>query len=141
MGTILKTSSLAAAVLLGLFAGTSHAQDRVNARVPFSFVVGTKEFPAGRYEFTTSQELLTIRGRDNGKGMFTIVNPAGGRGPRGDEPVLIFSRYENTYRLTDIWNSDTRGSSLVTHRDRRSPQRVTSNTDKVVITLAASETK
>ena len=141
MSRILKTSSLAAAVFIGLSAGASSAQDRVDAKIPFSFVVRSEQFPAGRYEFTTSQGLLAIRGRDNDRGMFVITNPADGRDPIGDEPVLVFSRYENTYRLTDIWNSETRGSSLLSHRDRRSANRATSNTDPIVISLAGNAGK
>ena len=112
MRTILKTSSVAAAVFIGLFAGVSNAEDIVQAKIPFSFVVGNEELPAGRYEFRTSQAVLAIRGRDNDRGMFVIVNPPDGRDPKGDEPVLIFSHYENTYRLTDIWNSETREAPL-----------------------------
>src|SRR5258706_7778955 len=120
MSRILKTSSLAAAVFIGLFGGVSHAQDIVEARIPFSFAVGTEEFPAGRYQFTTSQAVLAIRRQDNNRGMFALTNPAGGRDPRGDEPVLVFRKYEKTYRLTEIWNSENQGASLVTHRDHKS---------------------
>ncbi|HKC55567.1 MAG TPA: hypothetical protein VKC35_05565 [Vicinamibacterales bacterium] len=142
MGTILKTSTLTAAVFIGLLVGVSNAQDILNARIPFSFVVGSEEFPAGRYEFRTSQAVLTIRGRDNGRGMFAITQPADGLDPKGDQPLLVFSHYENSYRLTNIWNSQTRGSSLVLRRARKSTNRVTSNTDQVVlITLTASAAK
>jgi len=141
MGTILRTSSLAAALFIGLFAGTSAAQDVVVAKIPFSFVVGSAEFPAGRYQFTTSQGVLAIRGQDNDRGMFAITNPADGRDPDGDEPVLVFRHYENTYRLTAIWNSETRGSSLLTHRDRRSAERVASGTEQVLITPSSNEAK
>jgi hypothetical protein len=142
MGTILKTSTLTAAVFIGLLVGVSNAQDILNARIPFSFVVGSEEFPAGRYEFRTQQAILTIRGRDNGRGMFAITQPADGLDPKGDQPLLVFSHYENTYRLMNIWNSQTRGSSLVLRRARKSTNRVTSNTDQVVlITLTASAAK
>ena len=139
MATNLKTSSLAAAVFIGLFAGSSHAQQRLDAKVPFSFVVRNEEFPAGRYEFTTTQGVLAIRGQDNDKGMFVIVNPAGGQDPEGDTPVLVFTRFEKTYRLTEVWNSENRGSSLVRHRDRKSAPRVASNAETVLIAPTANE--
>jgi len=134
MGTIFKTSSLAAAVFIGLFAGAANAQDIVDAKIPFSFVVGHDEFPAGRYRFTMSQVLLTIRGQDNNRGMFALANPAAGRDPGGDEPVIVFKQYEKTYRLTDIWNSENDGASLVIDRDRRSAHQVASGTDTCLIT-------
>jgi len=141
MATNLKTSSLAAAVFIGLFAGSSHAQQRLDAKVPFSFVVRNEEFPAGRYEFTTTQGVLAIRGQDNDKGMFVIANPAGGHDPKGDKPVLVFKRFEKTYRLTEVWNSENSGSSLVRHRDRKSAPRVASNAETVLIAPTANEMK
>jgi hypothetical protein len=62
MGTTLKTSSLAAARFVGLLANSASTQDVVEARIPFSFVVGSQEFPAGRYQFTNSHRVLTLRG-------------------------------------------------------------------------------
>jgi hypothetical protein len=138
MGTIFKTSSFAAVAIIGLFAGASNAQDLVDATIPFSFVVGNEEFPSGRYQFTTSQALLEIRGRDNDRGMFALTNPAGGRGPKGDQPVLVFKQYEKTYRLTDIWNSENHGASLVTRRDHKSAHQVASSTDTVVISATTN---
>jgi len=141
MSTILKTSSLAAVLFIGLFGGVSNAQDRVEAKIPFSFVIGTEEFPAGRYQFTTSQAVLAVRGQDNNRGMLALTNPAGGSDPNGDEPVLVFRQYEKTYRLTEIWNSENQGKSLVTHRDHKSTQQVASSTDTVLITATANEAK
>ena len=125
MATNLKTSSLAAAVFIGLFTGSSDAQERLDAKVPFSFVVRNKEFPAGRYEFTTTQGVLAIRGQDNDKGMFVMANPAGGHDPNGDKPVLVFKRFEKTYRLAEVWNSENSGSSRETPRSHiRAARRV-----------------
>jgi hypothetical protein len=141
MGTILKTSWLAAAVLVGLFAGPANAQDIVDAKIPFSFVVGNEELPAGRYQFTISQALLTIRGQDNERGIFALTNAAGGHDPNGDEPVLVFEQYEKTYRLTDIWNSENHGAALVMHRDPKSAHQVASSTDTVLIKVTTNEAK
>jgi hypothetical protein len=40
--------------------------------------------------------------------------PAGDRGP--GEPALLFERYENTYRLTSIWESGIEGQSVIQRR-------------------------
>jgi hypothetical protein len=133
MDTTLKTSLLAAALFVGSFANSSSAQDVINAKIPFSFVVGREEFPAGQYQFTTSQSVLTIRGRDNDAGMYAMVNPADGRDPHGTDPALVFHRYEKTYRLTDIWSSENQGSSLLMRRHRRSEWPLASTKDKIVI--------
>ncbi|HWW85040.1 MAG TPA: hypothetical protein VNZ26_15625 [Vicinamibacterales bacterium] len=142
MGTTFKTSLLVTAIFVGLSANSSSAQDVIDARIPFAFMVGSKEFSAGRYQFTTSEKVLTIRGRDNDAGMFTMTNPAGGRDPQGDDPVLVFNRYEKTYRLAEIWNSEDQGSSLVMRHHRKSPWSVASNKDRVLITpIGANDAK
>jgi hypothetical protein len=141
MGTTLKTSLAVAAAFVGLFAGTSSAQDVLNANIPFSFVVGHEEYPAGRYRLTTGHPVLMIRGRDNDTGMVAMTDPAGGRDPKGDEPVLVFDRYEKTYRLTEIWNSETQGASLVTRHHHESEQPVASSTGRVLITASANDAK
>src|SRR5258705_12900350 len=105
MGTILKISTLTAAVFIGLLVGVSTAQDILNARIPFSFVVGSGEFPAGRYECRTSQAVLTIRGRDNGRGVGAISQPADAPAPTRDPPLLVFSPYEASYRQTNSRDS------------------------------------
>jgi hypothetical protein len=138
MGTIFKTSSLAAALFIGLFAGASNAQDIVDANIPFSFIVGNEEFPAGRYQFTTSQAVLAIRGQDNNRSIFALTNPAGGRDPKGDDPVLVFNQYEKTYRLMEVWNSENQGASLVTHRDHKSAHQAASSRDTALITATTN---
>jgi len=139
MGT--KTSLLVAAIFIGLFAGAASAQDVVEAKIPFTFVVRGAEFPAGRYRFTTSQSVLAIRGQDNDASMFVITSPAAGADPNGDDPVLVFDRYEKTYALREIWNSEMRGSSLPTRRHRESAQPVASGTNRILITPNGNETK
>jgi len=73
--------------------------------------------------------------------MYAIAIPTGGHDPNGDEPVLVFNRYENRYRLREIWNSETRGSSLVTRSHRKSAEPARQITDRVLITASAGETR
>jgi len=55
-----------------------------------------------------------LRGeKGNTAAMFVLANPAGGRDPAGDKSVLIFTRYETQYRLTDIWESGSQGLEIV----------------------------
>jgi hypothetical protein len=108
----IKTSVVLAVGFIGMFAGSARAQEAVVARVPFAFVVRGQEFPAGRYNLTTEQGLLTIRGIDNNAGLFAMTTPAGGADPIGDQPALVFVRYEKTYRLSQIWDSSSEGLVL-----------------------------
>jgi hypothetical protein len=132
-----KTSAVLTAAFTSLFAGTSRAQEVVDAKIPFAFVIGGETFPAGHYEFTTRQTVLTMRGLDNDEGVFAMTTSAGGRDPQGDQPVLVFTRYENSYRLSEIWDSETEGQALAPQRDREASDPVASNALTVLITASA----
>jgi hypothetical protein len=131
-----KTSAVLTAAFTSLFAGTSRAQEVVDAKIPFAFVIGGETFPAGRYEFTTHQAVLAMRGLDNAGGVFALTTSAGGRDPLGDEPVLVFTKYENSYRLSEIWDSETEGQALAPLRDREASEPVASNALTVMLTAS-----
>ena len=112
MSTIKKSAVLAAA-FVGSFVGSASAQETVVAKVPFSFVVRGEEFPAGRYEIRPSGDgVVWIKGTDNKSAIVVITMPADGRDPLGDRPSLVFTRYENVYRLSQIWEDGTEGREL-----------------------------
>jgi hypothetical protein len=95
-----------------MFAGSARAQEAVVAKVPFAFVVRGQEFPAGRYYLTNEEGLLTVRGLDSREGIFAMTTPAGGTDPIGDQPALVFVRYEKTYRLSQVWDSSSEGLAV-----------------------------
>jgi hypothetical protein len=116
MRRILATG-LGAVACLAATAGTARAQDVIEAKVPFPFLVGGQSFPAGHYRIEregTSASVLLIRG-DKGITASTFVStlPAGGRDPVGDRPVLTFKRHENQYRLSEVWESGSEGQELM----------------------------
>jgi hypothetical protein len=114
MGRIKKASVLAVA-LLGLFAGRARAQELITVRIPFAFVAGSETFPAGRYDITATDDgerVLAIRGTDNRAAGFVLTMPASGPDPAGDQPVLVFTKYEDTYRLSQIWESRDEGGVI-----------------------------
>jgi hypothetical protein len=108
----MKTSAVLAAALLGMFVGSAHAEETVVAKVPFPFVLCGQEFTAGRYRISTEQGLLTLRGIDNRAGTFALTMSARARDPIGDQPALVFVRYENEYRLSEVWPSSEEGLAL-----------------------------
>jgi hypothetical protein len=108
----IKRSAVLAVASIGMFVGSARAQEAVVARVPFSFVVRGEEFPAGRYNVTTEEGLIVVRGIDNNAGVFAMSTPAGGTDPIGDQPALVFVRYEKTYRLSQIWESSSEGVTV-----------------------------
>jgi len=41
-----------------------------------------------------------------------LTTPAAGKDPAGSAPALTFSRDENQYRLSSVWQSETEGSVI-----------------------------
>jgi len=107
-----RTAAALAAIFVGLFVGSAGAQETVVAKIPFSFVVRGEAFASGRYRISDEAGILTIRSLDNGAAMFALTIRADGRDPAGDQPVLVFTPYENKYRLSEIWESGGEGFAL-----------------------------
>jgi len=108
----MKTCAVLAAAFLGMCAGSAYAQETVVARVPFRFVVRGQQFAAGRYSISTEQGIVMVRGINTGGGAVALTVPTGGQDPIGDQPALVFVRYENEYRLSQVWPSSTEGLAV-----------------------------
>jgi hypothetical protein len=116
MRTIMRNAVLVAgAILLGLI-GTAKASasNVLEVRVPFPFVVNGQTLPAGKYMVQRddmSSSVLLIRGEENTNRRATFVSttPDGGHDPAGSRPALAFTRHENQYRLSSIWESANEG--------------------------------
>ena len=132
MQTTLKRSAILTAAVLGLCTGTARAQEVITARIPFSFVVGNQQFPAGRYVFTQTEGVLEMRGWDNDEGMFALTFPAEGRDPRGYQPALVFTPYESTVKLAEIWNSEHEGSALTLRHGTEEGRRAATQAETIV---------
>jgi|KBSSwiStaDraftv2_1062776.scaffolds.fasta_scaffold461106_2 hypothetical protein len=116
--SLITKSSVLVAVFLGMGVGSARAQERVVAKIPFPFVVTGKEFPAGRYAFSTDDHnVLLIRSADDRLERFALVHAAAGRDPAGSEPALVFIHYENEYLLSQIWESGADGLALAKEPD------------------------
>jgi hypothetical protein len=120
---IRKSLSVAVVVLgFGLCAGSAQAgQEEVIVKVPFPFVVQGRSLPAGKYVVSRVSEdrsALVIRGEDANRRSIAIflTMPADGHDPAGDKPALTFSRFENGYRLSTIWESASEGQRTVSRK-------------------------
>lgn len=116
--SLITKSSVLVAVFVGMGVGSARAQEMVVAKSPFPFVVTGKEFPAGRYAFSTDDHnVLLIRSADDRSERFAIVHAAAGRDPAGSEPALVFIHDENEYLLSQLWESVTDGFALAKEPD------------------------
>ena len=115
MRSIIRNSALAAGMILLGAVGTARASTTtvLEAKVPFSFMVNGQSFPAGKYlvqRDDTSGTVMLIRGeKNNHAAAFVATTPDGGQDPAGSHPALTFSRHENQYRLSSIWQSANDG--------------------------------
>jgi hypothetical protein len=114
--SVIRKASVFAAVLLGFCVSSARAQGIITVKVPFPFVAGEKKFPAGQYEIRSidgAASVIAIEGMTDPSSFgFVMTHEADGSDPAGDEPSLVFTRYENQYRLAEIWDSKTEGREL-----------------------------
>jgi hypothetical protein len=108
----MKTCVVLAAALFAVCAGSAYAQEMVVARVPFPFAIRGQQFAAGRYSLSNEEGVLMVRGIDRSGAVVALTVPTGGHDPIGDQPALLFVRYENEYRLSQVWPSSTEGLAV-----------------------------
>ena len=118
----------AAAIAVGS-ASAAHAQDRVDAKVPFAFLVNGEQLPAGTYEVRDLSEgsgVLTIESTDGQKAVSMMTIPST---PSNEEvdPRLLFDTINNQQVLVGIDYGDGEGRQIVSN---------TSNADQTVETAA-----
>jgi hypothetical protein len=112
--SVVTTLTLILSMSIIGFAGLTF---RVSADVPFNFMVGNKEFKAGKYTVGQSSEsststTLIIRSKDNNDMANFNVNNVYGKGK--PQAKLIFHRYGNQYFLSQVFDGESeQGSALV----------------------------
>jgi hypothetical protein len=100
-------------LMLGLFAilaplsAQAQTSNEQTAKIPFSFTVGSKSFPAGEYRVSrlnpqSSQAALAIRSTDGRTGTITLTTDIQGAGVT-DKAKLVFNRYGDQYYLAQVW--------------------------------------
>jgi len=95
---------LTMALVTAVATANGQSQHKLNARIPFEFIVGDKMLAAGQYEVNAvgiTQEALAIRGRESNDGAIRLTMT---KEPKDNRPArLVFHRYGNTYFLSEVW--------------------------------------
>ena len=102
----MKQLCVVMALLAGAFGTSLQAQVLdAHANVPFDFWLGLKLMPAGEYSiYHTASGAVWIRG-EGGEATSIVFLPQRISRPNAhDEGKLEFTRYGNTYFLSQIWN-------------------------------------
>jgi hypothetical protein len=110
---IARKTSLLIAVVLGLFVGSARADDGMLVRVPISFLVDGRLMQAGQYSISrpVSGSLLVRRLGAIRTATFTQTMALGSQNPTGAVPSIVLKKYENQYRLVEVWVDRTTGFS------------------------------
>jgi hypothetical protein len=125
---------LAAAAMVVGGASAAQAQDRVDAKVPFAFVVNGEQLPAGSYEVKDMSEgpdVLIIASTDGRKAVSVMTIPSSSSTKEGD-PRLHFDTVDNQHVLVGVDFGDGDSRQIVAN---------TSNADQAVVTPAPGGNK
>jgi hypothetical protein len=104
---LIGTSSLVVLSLL-LSATGAYAQAGVQAYVPFAFMLGTTQLPAGNYRITANdRNLVTISGANTRTVKVALYRE---ESPRNGSPKLLFHHFGNQYFLAEISGDENRAT-------------------------------
>lgn len=117
--SIVATLTLLIPISIIGFAGLSGT---VRADIPFDFIVGNKEFKAGKYSVgrlsaSNNAGTLIIRGEDDGAVANFTVNNATDKS--GSQARLIFRRYGNQYFLAKVFDGNSGGAEFLKSKAER----------------------
>ena len=120
MSSVIKRAVVAVVVLLA--SAVAAQAETLEVKVPFAFIVGSTQMPAGTYRLergSMSSSVLLIRGENgNTAQAFVLTTPLKGGSPVRDAAALVFVPDENANRLTQVWSSPTQGEEVSAHRGK-----------------------
>jgi hypothetical protein len=127
-------------------ASSTYAQsvNEQRADIPFSFIVGSKTFPAGEYRVTrlnlqSDKAALAIKSADGRLSKIVLTIPVQAA-ETSEKAKLIFNRYGDQYFLAQVWTpADNTGLELLKSRSERTLARHAgeNRTERAVIALNA----
>jgi hypothetical protein len=128
---------------IGSAQGQSLAND-LRVKIPFDFIVGDKELPAGDYSIARvrpsfDNRVLVIESVDNHLTVVRLTSPVESLAPKV-EGSLVFRRYGDQYFLSQIWTAGaTTGSAFFKSREERELERKAQEQGQVAMKAKAVE--
>lgn len=121
MNSVIRRAMVMVGVLLA--SAVAAQAETLEVNVPFAFVVGSTQMPAGTYrlerESGMSSSVMLIRGEHgNTAQVFVQTTPLKGTSPMGDAAALVFVPGETANQLTQVWGSPTAGQEVVAHHGK-----------------------
>jgi hypothetical protein len=120
MSSVIKRAMVAVGVLL--VSAVAAQAETLEVKVPFAFIVGSTQMPAGTYRLerdSSSASVMLIRGEHgNTAQAFVLTTPLKGGSPAGDAAALVFVPDETANRLTQVWGSPSSGQEVTAHHGK-----------------------
>jgi hypothetical protein len=119
MGSLMKGALLGASLLF--VSSVSANAGTLEVNVPFAFMVGSQQMPAGVYriehDIWMPSSVVLLRGQDgNTAQLFVQTTPLHEANPAGNVPALVFVPDEGAKRLTQVWGATSVGQEVPTGR-------------------------
>jgi hypothetical protein len=140
----MKTRALVMAGIMALTAmattRVAQAQEALVVNVPFDFIAGNQNLPAGEYSVKVSQtdaRIVLIERRDATAAMFIGTNTVVANTIQS-ESKLVFNRYGDRYFLSQVWNEgNSRGRQLMKTAREKEIAQTAKNETQGQVTLVA----
>jgi len=121
MSSVIRRAMVVVGVLLA--SAVAAQAETLEVHVPFAFLVGSTQMPAGTYrlerESGMSSSVMLIRGEHgNTAQIFVQTTPLKGASPAGNSAALVFVPDESANRLTQVWGSPSAGEEVLAHHGK-----------------------
>ena len=121
MSSVIKRAIVVVGALLASVAAAQAGT--LEVKVPFAFMVGSKQMPAGTYRLEQDSSMpssvILIRGEHgNTAQVFVQTSPLKGASPAGDAAALVFVPDETANRLSQVWASPSAGREVTAHHSK-----------------------
>jgi hypothetical protein len=89
-------------------------QQSLRANIPFAFTVGSKQLPAGDYQFTTNTNDRNVRVSSNKDSALAVIltRMAAGIHTTTEDAHVVFDKLGDQYFLAEIWIPGVDGFDL-----------------------------
>jgi hypothetical protein len=133
-----KANLLAIALSLPLLlSAAAQAQTtQLKVMVPFEFIAGNVQLPAGEYEVTSAGSwggpTLLVRNVNSKGGSFVVSFSCSSKKPAADAK-LVFHRYGQQYFLAEVWNRNSSLGNQIRVNSRQTQLAGNQSGDEVVL--------
>jgi hypothetical protein len=132
--------SLAMSLALLMSAAAQAQTTHMKVTVPFEFIAGNVQLPAGEYEVTAlgpwGGNTLSVHNVNSNAGSVVVSNSCRSQKPAADAK-LVFYRYGHQYFLAQVWNRNSFSGSQIRIKPRQTELAKNQAKDEVVLIASA----